>query len=455
MPAPIDTPPAWRARVGDLLVDPGRWQALRDARITDAADDADAYRPWRDFRHHRPLPEGCAPEDAWALVKLQREAAGRRLPLLLDKAGRPFSVCRTDPLIASLHRIDTKETLWRSLPRSGAGPDADVSYRLMAAIEEAHHSSAIEGAVTTRRQSREMLRSGRDPRDRSERMILNTFRAVQRLDEWIEQPLTPERIVQIQAVVTDGTLDDPADVGRFRTEDDIHIVDALTGDSVFVPPPAAQLAERVGRLCEFANAKDSDLAFVHPVVRAILVHHQLAYDHPFADGNGRTARALFMWSILRAGYRWFRALSISRTVHAARDAYYRAFRDVQDDESDVTYFVRQQLRCIEREIDHLARFLEKRANLERWLSEKKSISASLNARQIALVDHALSHVDAVFTAREHAGYHGVTQPTAWKDLTSLVEMKLLDARPQGRRILYTPSAKLRRLAVERPAGPAA
>ena len=229
-------------------------------------------------------------------------------------------------------------------------------------------------------------------------------------------------------------------------------MDATTGDSVFVPPPAAQLAERVERLCEFANAPDSDGAFVHPVTRAILVHHQLAYDHPFADGNGRTARALFMWSILRAGYHWFRALSISRAVHAARDAYYRAFRDVQDDESDVTYFVRQQLRCIEREIDHLARFLEKRASLDRWLDEKKALSAPLNARQVSLVDHALSHVDAVFTANEHAAYHGVTQPTAWKDLTTLVEMKLLDARSRGRRKLYTPSAKLRRLALEQPPG---
>ncbi len=42
--------------------------------------------------------------------------------------------------------------------------------------------------------------------------------------------------------------------------------------------------------------------FIHPVIRAILLHFMLAYDHPFVDGTGRTARALFYWSMAHQGY---------------------------------------------------------------------------------------------------------------------------------------------------------
>lgn len=413
------------------------------------ADGPKGYRHWSELRHHRPLPEGLGPEDLWALVKLGR-LGSERLDLLRAKHGEPFHLVASRPMAAALHRIDTKEVLWKGLRRGGEAPDSEVSYRLMAAIEEAHHSSAIEGAVTTRRQSRELIRTKRAPRNRSERMVLNNFRAVQRLEEWTAHPLTPETICEVQAVMTQGTLEDPKDEGRIRSDDEVRIVDAATSEVVFVPPAAKELPERLERLCALANGESSDEEFLHPIVRAILVHHQLAYDHPFGDGNGRTARALVMWSILRSGYHWFRSLSISRAVHRAREQYYRAFRYVQSDEGDVTYFVRQQLRCIEQEIEHLARFLEERARLERWLVEKKSIAAELNSRQLALVDHALSHLDEVFTAKEHAQYHGVSQPTAWKDLSALVEIKLLEERSEGRRKLYRPTRKLRALAAQRP-----
>jgi len=444
-------PPRWQTRLPEVLrayqygSTPELEAALR------AADTAKGYLDWSAFRH-RPAPAPWSAEDLWVLVKFRRSANDRPLKLLTTESGRPFRLNRSDPMAAALHRIDTREVIWKDLTGGGGeGPHSDVSYRLMAAIEEAHHSGAIEGAVTTRRQSRELIRSGRKPRHRSEQMVLNNFLAIEQLDEWCQSPLTPDLICEIQAVIARDTLDDPADVGRIRTDDDdVHVLDASTGELVHTPPPASELNVRLKNLCEFANAQNTDELFLHPVIRAILIHHQLAYDHPFADGNGRTARALFMWSILRSGYGWFRSLSVSRAVHHARSRYYKAFQEVVSDENDVTYFVRQQLRCIEREIEHLAGFLGKRAALERWLSERKAITHGVNSRQLALLDHALDHPDEIYTAREHRQVHGVTQPTAWKDLTTLVQRGLLDEEKAGRKSLYRLSKKLKRLAKERP-----
>lgn len=419
-----------------------------------AADRREGYLHWDDFKH-RPSPDGWAPEDLWRLVVLtQRTAPSRSLPLLRQKGGAPFRIVRTDPLLAALGRIDRRERLWAALGKASS-TDGDVGHRLMAQIDEAHHSSAIEGAVTTRQRSIELIRSGQEPKDRAERMVLNNFEAVRRLDEWRQRPLTPELLCEMQATVTAGTLDDPADVGRLRTDDEVRIVDAVTSEVVHEPPPCSELGQRIEDLCTFANEVSGDEApgdedSLHPLMRAVLLHHQLAYDHPFGDGNGRTGRTLFLWSALRAGYSWLGSLSLSRSIHRAREQYYRSFRYVESDRGDATYFVRSQLRFLEQEIEILARYLERLAGLERWLSQRNALIDRLNERQLALFEHALEHVDEEFTATEHRAYHGVSQPTAWSDLEGLVAEGLFDFVRRGRKKFYLATPKLRELAAERP-----
>jgi len=418
-------------------------------RAVEAADSAKGYLHWDQFRYREPAA-GLSQEELWGLIQWLRISTSRPLPLLLQKSGRPFSLSTSGPMAAALHRIDTKEVLWKQALGPSAGEARDDTYRLMAAIEEAHHSSAIEGAVTTRRESRDLIRTGRPPKSRSEQMVLNNYRALERLDEWKELPLAPELICEVQATVTEEALDDPDDQGVVRTDDEVRIHDAVTGEVVYQPPPASELTERLDALCRFANETPRDEDFLSPITRAILIHHQVSYDHPFADGNGRTARMLFMWSMLRSGYHWLRAMSISRAVHLDRTGYYRSFQYVQLDSGDVTYFVRHQLRCIEKEIKRLADFLEDRQRVATWMRDRKAIASDLNARQLALVDCALRNPDATFTVREHREFHAVTQPTAWKDLQDLVSQDLLTESRIGRKAVYGASEKLKQLSRERP-----
>ena len=443
-------PPTWSATAyGDLLVRPANPEVKS---ALSRADNDKHYLCWDEFKR-RPVPEGWNAKDLWTLVRGSRHVLGTDVENLRDGAGKPFILVHSRPLEAILHRIDTRERLWEGLlglRRQPGTLDSEQTYQVMASIEEAHSSSAIEGAVTTRREARDLIRTGKPPRSRSEKMVLNNFRTVQRLSEWIESPLTPETLLQIQAEITADTLRDPRDVGRFRTDDDVRVEDGMTGDVVHQPPLWKELPERMSRLCAFANAQDTDAAeFVHPIVRAILLHHQLAFDHPFGDGNGRTARALFMWSVLRSRYWWFRSLSISRAVNHSKQRYYRSFVDVQADGGDVTYFVRHQLRCIELEIERLGRFLAERKRIADWARERLQIEAGLNARQTAIIAHVRKHLDAVFTSLGHEQFHGVSQATAWKDLTRLVGAGLLEEnRGAGRRIQYRPTARLKRFATE-------
>ncbi|MFQ5749299.1 MAG: Fic family protein [Planctomycetota bacterium] len=407
------------------------------------ADSREHYLHWTAFRHRR-FPAGLEPEEAWALVKFQRLEASRFLPFS-SKTGQPIVAVFTDPLRAALRRIDLHQELQDAGLRAGAGSDFGT-YTHKAFFEEAYFSSRLEGADTTRKVALEMLRSGRKPRGRSERMILNNHQALLRLDEWAEEPLTPKLLCEIQGILTRDAIEDPRDCGVFRKDDEVVVRDLMTGEVVHHPPPHGELPSRVEKICAFAQEGDDDEAYLHPVVRAILLHFQIAYDHPFGDGNGRTARWVFLWSLIRRPeFWWVRFLPVSRMVDRMRESYYRAFLYAENDDFDATYLIRHQVRCLEGEMQAFARFLRRRLDLREATRHSFRLDDHLNVRQLALFDHLATHPAAVYTQAEHAAFHGVTLATAGRDLNELEALKLLKKTRQGRVFQYRATARVRRL----------
>ena len=143
------------------------------------------------------------------------------------------------------------------------------------------------------------------------------------------------------------------------------------------PPPAASLPQRLERLCAFANAIDGE-PFVHPVIRAILLHYMVGYDHPFVDGNGRTARALFYWSLARSGYWRMEYVSISRLLRQAPAQYSRAYLHSEADDNDTTYFILHQLSIIKRAIEALGCSSDTDTLMYRPLWEKHDVFRDLD-----------------------------------------------------------------------------
>ena len=200
---------------------------------------------------------------------------------MLSSDGSPFWFCQPPLLLKGLHEIDMK-----------AGP------------------------ATTRDVAKAMIRSHRASRDRSEQMIPNNFRTIQRIRELKDHSLTPQLVLDLHRLISEKTLDDPADAGRLRPPGMQAVVDDIDGTVFLVPPAATELEARLERLCRFANG-ETPAVFIHPVLRAITLHFWLGYDHPFCDGNGRTARALFYWSMLKQG-RSSRRSPIGTPIWSAR-----------------------------------------------------------------------------------------------------------------------------------------
>jgi Fic family protein len=412
------------------------------------------YRHWDTLRHLRP-PGDLSPTEGWIGIKSARRQLYKALSLS-DKVGAPFVYATTVPALEMLHRVDRDASGTIQAPEQVTDPASRDTYLIRSLVEEAITSSQLEGASTTRKVAKEMIREGREPRTRSERMILNNYQGMEFIRRFTGQPLTPSIILALQTILVDGTLDEPDAAGRYRRDDEgIAVTDEL-GNVLHSPPPAAEIPGRIDRLCAFANAYLSEREspsgsfsspdWIHPVIRATLIHFMIGYDHPFVDGNGRTARALFYWSMASQGYWLAEFVSISRILKKARTTYARSFLYTETDDNDTTYFILYQLRVFLRAIAdlhvYLARKAEEIRRTELALKSAKGLREKLNDRQLALMAHAIKHPEAIFTIDSHRRSHAVSYQTARSDLQALTHQKLLTEKKGRRAFEYSPAKDL-------------
>ena len=398
----------------------------------------DKYLHWSKVRYLDP-PEGFSNEDWWLAIKLTRLSNRHSLPLD-DKQGRPFSYTDSGYLYRMLHEVDRDGSGRIELPVDVADTGSRDRYLVSSLIEEAITSSQLEGASTTRRVAKEMLRSGRAPRDRSETMIANNYRGLEFVREHVDEHLSAPMLLELQRILTEGTQDDAGVVGRFRLQsDDVAVMDPRDGTILHVPPDAAELDARMERLLAFANARD-DVGFVHPVVKAILLHFMIGYEHPFVDGNGRTARALFYWMMARCGYWMTEFLSISTIIRKSPGQYARAYLFSEADDNDVTYFLDYNLRVILRSIRSLHSYLARKAREMRdvrHLLDGSALAAMLNHRQTALLVSMRKRPSLVYTIASHRRSHRVTYQTARTDLLALADLGLVTVAKHGRAFVFS------------------
>lgn len=428
---------------------PPKWDLLFEQMTTErrasvlfrpeVARGDDRYLHWNELRRRNP-PEDLTHEEWWLTLKWGRMRAYQQIPLR-DKAGRKFVFSSPDKLQKGLHEIDRGLGFALNLPDSMVQPESRDSYILSALIQESITSSQLEGAATTREVAKEMLLTGRQPRDKSERMILNNYHTMQRIQALRGDELTADLVFELHALVTDGTLDRPDAAGRFRRAKENVRVEDMEGNVFHEPPPAGELPARLAAMCRFANGKDPDF-FVHPVIRAIILHFWLAYDHPFVDGNGRTARALFYWSMLRQGYTLFEFISISQILLRAPARYAEAFLFTETDENDLSYFILHQAEVITKAIGALHDYANRKTAELKAADKLLRGMSGLNHRQQALLAHALRHRAARYLIEGHKRSHAIAFPTARHDLFGMVERGLLSVVKEGRFNVFRPVSDL-------------
>lgn len=438
------TPPDFQSLIDDIIKNsPEKVGEIFSSGIK--PDPKGKYYHWDKLRHLKLPPLISNHEEWWLAIKIARKALYKNIPHS-DKNGNSFVFGEPDTVRRLLHEIDVHGDGELKTTEQVANPNTRDTYLINSLIEESITSSQLEGAATTRKVAKEMLRQKRKPRDKSETMILNNYHAMEYIKDISNESLTPELIYELHRILSNNTLDDPDTVGKLRISDDIYVGDDRDATIIHIPPKAKELQNRIENICNFANTTHPT-EFLHPVIRAIILHFLLAYDHPFEDGNGRTARALFYWSMLKQGYWTMEFISISRILKSAPSKYTRAYLHTETDDNDVTYFIVHQLEVINQAIKDLLIYLENKSKeintVEQIIRKSPRLSKLLNYRQIALINRALKSPDAIFYVASHRGSHNVTYDTARTDLLKLVKMGLLNKIKIGKAFSFTVTDNLK------------
>ena len=387
------------------------------AHVGDMIDKINETFEYWDSIKYKKCPTGCTPQQLWTFVKAARRINNIKV---WDKYDVRLSL--TNSMQKMCHQFDM---YWGGSWGNNSIIDTNnkEQYLISSLMEEAIYSSQMEGAATTRKVAKEMLRKKMTPRDKSQQMIHNNYQTIQYIVEHKDEPLSEELLLQIHRLMTDNTMQNPEDAGRFRNNNDVVVENGITHETVHTPPSYKDIPQFIKDLCVFFNDKNSR-QFIHPIIRGIVIHFMISFVHPFVDGNGRTARAMFFWYMLREGYWLTEYLSISRVIARSKKAYEKAFLYTEADGMDIGYFVAYNLRVLEQSFKQL------QAYIKRKQEEKKAASLFLrmgnfNERQAQIIKLFADDPNTLVTIKDLEVRFGVSPTTAKTDIIGLLEKNIV------------------------------
>lgn len=417
------------------------FQFSENETILHLIDKTDQLYYYWDKVRAQPLSKEYDKSEVWTLIRLRRHMNSISSPLL-DTNNQPFTFWLTDEMQKNLHWIDQSTGGHLALWDPVNDQKASTRYMTSSLIAEAITSSQIEGAVTTIKDAKKMLLERRKPKNNSEQMIYNNYLTMQSIKEASLKDLSMDILLSLHQSITKDTLDSPEDEGRLRTSADNVQVVTNYGEILFTPPRAEEVTKRLEALIQFANDKN-EKPFINPVVKAIILHFWIAYIHPFTDGNGRLARTLFYWYMLKHNYWLFEYTSISKTILKRTSKYAYAYLYSEHDDNDMTYFIHFHINVIMDAVEDLKKHIQEEAKRTRQIQIEITNYPDLNMRQANLIQHALSHPDAVFTIKVHKNSNGIAYQTARTDLLQLEEKKLLKTIKKGKTLFFVPEENFR------------
>lgn len=154
----------------------------------------------------------------------------------------------------------------------------------------------------------------------------------------------------------------------------------------------------------------------------------VSYMHPFADGNGRTARALFYWYMLKEGYWLTEYLSISKIIYKSKPSYEKAFLYTEADNNDIGYFISYNLRVLDLAFKDLQQYI-KRKLFQREQAFDYLKLGNINERQAIILSIINDNPKSIFTIKELQNRFAISHPTAQYDVDCLVKRGLLKKIP--------------------------
>ncbi len=411
------------------------------------------YLYWDKVKHIKFDADQLSQEEVWYTIKTLRALQSFKTPIKSED-GKFFTWNNDIPgLEEFFHELDlnTGGSLFSFTN------DIDEKNKNMfitrGILEEAIASSQLEGANTTRKMAKQFIREGRSPKNIAEQMILNNYNAMQGLEtRYKNTELTEDVLFELHAMIVNKTVKE-SETGCFRKdEDEIVVTDKVNQDVIYhIPPKMKFVNEEIQRLLNFANDADDKnnqsegTRFLHPVIKAIILHFWIGYLHPFTDGNGRLARLLFYWYLLKNDYWAFAYLPISQIIKNSPAQYRNAYVYSEQDDHDLTYFIVYNISKIKHAVDDFRNYLVGKSKENKKINRLGKDKYSLNDRQIRLLQYYREEKDASTTPKTYVNINNVSKKTGLTDLQGLERLGFLYSKKAGRNNYYYATDKIKEL----------
>jgi Fic family protein len=406
-----------------------------------SAINKSGYLYWDKIKYKS--PEGVAPEIFWSFIKDIRRNMNYE-SVILNEEGFSFTWrnLASDQL---LHELDLHMGGDLAIDLQEVTDLNKQHYISRGIMEEAIASSQLEGASTTRVQAKQFLREGRKPSNYSEHMILNNFNTMKMIEnEYKNSELDLSLLHELHARITQNTISVDRQ-GVFRTDADNVRVVGNNGEWIyFIPPKIEFVKKEMERLFEFANDR-MKTGFIHPIIKAIMLHFWVGYLHPYIDGNGRLARNLFYWYLLKKGYWAFAYLPISTMIKKSAQEYKMAYIYSEQDDDDLNYFLDYNMRKIELAKNEFEKYMATQIQKNRRIKNDIRDKYKLNHRQMSFLKYYYDHPQTRTNPTLYAKTNNVSKLTGIKDLKDLLNKGFVTATRVGKNVFYYRTEKINEL----------
>ena len=404
--------------VSTILSDPEQMSMIMDMNRR--------YLHWDEVRY-RVEEDKAVP--VWAIMKILRSNGLKTIHV----CGLDLKYSLLPDFQEWLHHIDRDSAGFVNL--ENPGEKTVRRYVISSLMEEAIASSQMEGAATTRKDAKKMLRTQRKPKNTSELMIYNNYVAMEHIKKSLDRNMDVDLILELHKIITNGTLHEgPEWEGRFREDNQTVVGDTDREDVIFhVPPKYENIPTLVQELCDFIN--DDTKEFVHPIIKGIIIHYLIGYLHPFVNGNGRLARTMYYWYVMKKGYWLMEYTSISRIIRRSQVKYGLAYQYSETDEYDLTYFIKFNLICIEKAVEELRTYIIRKTGEQKKIAKMIESNPDLNINEMSILkDYSKEY--SPFSIKELSLRYPISYQTARSCIKHLCEMGYVKPVSKDRKTVF-------------------
>ena len=339
----------------------------------------------------------------------------------------------TDKILNNLTLIASNRAL---VEQAHLVPKWEAKLRRQAMLHNTHSSTAIEGNKLTLEQV-EALASGKEvaatQKDKQE--VINYLEALEKIPTFAEKgKIKTQDLLNIHRVITKNTLQNDADSGAFRNRQVFvgrRVFDSTGGlreEVEYMPPKTEEVPSLVQEFIAWLNQDET--WELNPVLLAGITHYEIARIHPFIDGNGRTARLFDTLILYLSGFDHRRLFALDDYYDRDRIAYYAALKTAQQNNNDLTQWLEYFTEGVASSVNEVKETVLKLGFKRK--SPKEQIA--LTHKQMKIVEYINAH--GRVTNRELQALFKISAQAVHKELTALVELKIIKPQGQGRSLSY-------------------